>query len=157
MPDIILLTGKVNYTITLDPTSWIFDDRKVDLSTYFDNPVSDEEDEKEEEWLVRKNSLRPPVKKRKRKFSREELLSGSFGVPLKPFLENAEVQEDAATISIETTEGKTYEIALDAAKKAILGFSKNGKFLSDGPAHFYFGDGSNRQHPITGVKKIVVQ
>ncbi|MDN8677450.1 peptidyl-prolyl cis-trans isomerase, partial [Staphylococcus aureus] len=31
MSDIIMLTGKVNFTITLDPGVWIFDDRKVDL------------------------------------------------------------------------------------------------------------------------------
>ena len=35
MENIILLSGKVKYSITLDPTVWIFDDRKVDLSTYF--------------------------------------------------------------------------------------------------------------------------
>ncbi|WP_028778102.1 hypothetical protein [Shimazuella kribbensis] len=32
MHDIIMLTGKVNFTITLDPTIWIFDDRRFELA-----------------------------------------------------------------------------------------------------------------------------
>lgn len=35
MNDIIVLTGKVKFTITLDPGVWIFDDRKVDMDAYF--------------------------------------------------------------------------------------------------------------------------
>lgn len=36
MESIITLTGNVAYSITLDPGVWIFDDRKVDLNTYFE-------------------------------------------------------------------------------------------------------------------------
>lgn len=32
MDDIIIVTGKVTYPITLDPTVWIFDNRKFELS-----------------------------------------------------------------------------------------------------------------------------
>jgi hypothetical protein len=32
MHDIILITGNVNFRITLDPTIWIFDDRRFELS-----------------------------------------------------------------------------------------------------------------------------
>lgn len=32
MHDIILLTGNVKFTITLDPTIWIFDDRRFELA-----------------------------------------------------------------------------------------------------------------------------
>ena len=36
MSEILFINGKVRFPITIDPTVWIFDDRKVDLTTYFD-------------------------------------------------------------------------------------------------------------------------
>ncbi len=33
---IMQIKGKVKFPITLDIGTWIFDDRKVDLDTYFD-------------------------------------------------------------------------------------------------------------------------
>ena len=36
MENIILVNGKVKFSITLDPSVWIFDDRKLDLTTFFD-------------------------------------------------------------------------------------------------------------------------
>ncbi|KPD01293.1 hypothetical protein LR69_00450 [Geobacillus sp. BCO2] len=39
MNDIIVLTGKVKFRITLDPGVWIFDDRKVDMDAYFSEPA----------------------------------------------------------------------------------------------------------------------
>jgi hypothetical protein len=35
MENILIIAGNVKYTITLDPGVWIFDDRRVDLTTYF--------------------------------------------------------------------------------------------------------------------------
>ena len=35
MEIIIPIKGAVTYQLTLDPTVWIFDDRKLDLKTYF--------------------------------------------------------------------------------------------------------------------------
>ena len=35
MDTIIQITGNVNFAITLDASTWIFDDRKLDLNTYF--------------------------------------------------------------------------------------------------------------------------
>ena len=36
MSEILFINGKVRFPITIDPTVWIFDDRKIDLTTYFD-------------------------------------------------------------------------------------------------------------------------
>ena len=33
---IIPVIGKVKYSITLDPSVWIFDERKLELTTFFD-------------------------------------------------------------------------------------------------------------------------
>ncbi|OYD08962.1 hypothetical protein [Paludifilum halophilum] len=35
MNDVIVIQGKVKYRITLDPTLWIFDDRRFDMSERF--------------------------------------------------------------------------------------------------------------------------
>ena len=36
MENIILVNGKVKFSITLDPSVWIFDERKLELTTFFD-------------------------------------------------------------------------------------------------------------------------
>lgn len=139
MPDIIPLTGNLGYTITLDPSSWLFDDRKVDLITYFNEP----HDEK---------TTTPKIKKR-------DLLKNDYtlGIPFKPFLENAEPLPEASTVIIETR-NEEYNIPLEEARAGILAFSKEGKFLNeDGPAHFYYGDGSNKNEPITDIVKFTVR
>ena len=48
MADIIEIKGNVRYKITLDPSVWIFDERIVDLDTYFSNPDSQEKQEDDE-------------------------------------------------------------------------------------------------------------
>lgn len=164
MPDIILLTGNVKHTITLDPSVWIFDDRKVDLTTYFDEQHLQQDKQKnsdkpegEHGWIIRENSSRPPVKKSVKKFRKDQILTGTFGIPFKPFIENAGLQENAVTLTVETSNGETYELPIEEAKQGILGFSSQGKFLKeDGPAHFYHGDGSNRDKPITRITKFII-
>ncbi|MNG24886.1 hypothetical protein D3C84_1096610 [compost metagenome] len=77
-------------------------------------------------------------------------------MPLRPFLQNAEVNEGAYSVEIHT-ETNVYTIALQDAMQAILGFSKDGKPLrEDGPVHLYFGDGSNFSNPIVQVRKFTV-
>lgn len=139
MPDIIVLTGNLNYTITLDPSSWLFDDRKFELNGYFEKP-HDLDD--------------PPRKYKKRELLKEDY---TFAIPFKPFLENAGPKPESNTLVIETRNGQ-HEIPLEEAKKSLFAFTKEGKFLNqDGPAHFYYGDGSNREEPITEITKLVVR
>lgn len=45
MGNIIQIKGSVKYSITLDPSVWIFDDRKIDLNTYFELASEDKPDE----------------------------------------------------------------------------------------------------------------
>jgi hypothetical protein len=140
VPDIILLTGNARYTITLDPSSWLFDDRKFDLDTYFKEPHGLDN---------------PPRKYKKRELLKEAF---TFAVPLKPFLENAEPAPEAVKLVIRTKKGDEYDISLETARTAILSFTKDGKFLTEnGPAHFYYGDGSNRDHPITDIAQLIIR
>ena len=165
MENIIILSGKVKYTITLDPTVWIFDDRKVDLTTYFSTTSIPSNDLEEYTKSVSKHwdreiiegAVYPPTLKTEKKYEKEKVLTGSFGIPFQPFLENAEPEGNAATLIIKTTASE-HEISLDIAKKLIIGFSEVGKPLSeDGPVHVYFGDGSNQQHPIKNVREFLIK
>ncbi|MCM3160353.1 peptidyl-prolyl cis-trans isomerase [Metabacillus litoralis] len=164
MNSIIIIKGKVNYQITLDPGVWIFDDRKVDLTTYF-HTEQESKDELEEytkavskhwEREIREGAIYPPTLKTERTYEREKILNGTFGIPFKPFLQNAEFQDDAKEVQFITKDQK-YIVPLEDASEMILGFSKKGKPLKeDGPIHVYYGNGSNIDSPITHVKEIIV-
>lgn len=164
MNNILFIDGKVTYSITLDPGVWIFDDRKVDLLTYFQTSHEDcdelEEYKKKvsKHWdrEIREGAVFPPVNKSISKFEKERIITGTFGMPLRPFLTNADLEEGASRVEIHT-ETDTYTISLEEAMHAILGFSKDGKPLKeDGPVHFYFGDGKNIDAPIKQVRRFTV-
>ncbi|PGT78132.1 MULTISPECIES: hypothetical protein [Bacillaceae] len=164
MNSIIIIKGKVNYQVTLDPGVWIFDDRKVDLTTYF-HTEQESKDELEEytkavskhwEREIREGAIYPPTLKTERTYEKEKILNGTFGIPFKPFLQNAETQDDAKEVQFITKDQK-YIVSLGDASEMILGFSKKGKPLKeDGPIHVYYGDGSNVDSPIKHVKEIIV-
>jgi hypothetical protein len=162
--NIIIIKGKVEYTITLDPGVWIFDDRKVDLNTYFQNPII-EKNEIEEytkeisaHWdrEITEGAVVPPTIKTEKRYEKEKLLEGSFGIPLKPFLLNAKPLKEANQLIVVTSDG---ELAYDLTTSYdfIMGFSHNGKPLKeDGPIHLYYADGSNQWKPIKNVKELLV-
>ncbi|MBY0120843.1 peptidyl-prolyl cis-trans isomerase [Bacillus sp. S/N-304-OC-R1] len=166
MENIIALGGNVKYSITLDPGVWIFDDRKVDLLTYFESEK--EEDKSLEEYTkavskhwdreIMEGAVYPPTLKTEKKFEKEKVLTGTFGIPLKPFIQNAEPEKDASTFIIVTEEDEEVQMPIQKAEEVILGFSINGKPLrDDGPVHVYFGDGSNKNNPIKKVKAFKIQ
>jgi hypothetical protein len=165
MENIIIISGKVKYKITLDPGVWIFDDRRVDLTTFFstklDNPNSLEEYTKavSKHWdrEITEGAIYPPTLKSEKKFEKEKVLTGTFGIPLRPFLLNAEPAADANLLVIQSIDGD-YEYPLESAFDFILGFSNKGKPLSlDGPVHVYLGDGSNQENPIKNVKGFIIK
>ncbi|MDG5470156.1 peptidyl-prolyl cis-trans isomerase [Jeotgalibacillus sp. ET6] len=164
MSKTIPVTGKVKYSITLDPGVWILDDRKIDLLTYFDEQQSQTDDLEEYTKAVASHFSReiqegatyPPTLKTERKFEKQKMLTGTFGIPLKPFLENAEPLAEAGTLTIETLNGSV-SYPLDKALTFILAFSYEGKPLTEnGPVHILFNDGSNRLDPITDVRQFVL-
>ncbi|MFD3448005.1 hypothetical protein ACFDTO_25780 [Microbacteriaceae bacterium 4G12] len=164
MDNILFINGNISFPITLDPGVWIFDDRKVDLTTYFHAP-KDETDELEQykkkvskHWdrEIREGAIFPPINKSVSKFEKEKIITGTFAMPLRPFLLNAELHKEATQVEIHT-EHETITISLQQALEAVLGFSTDGKPLKeDGPVHFYFGDGSNQNNPIKHVRQFTV-
>jgi len=165
LENIIPITGKINYQITLDPGVWIFDDRKVDLDTYFqETKATENELEKytksvSKHWdrEIMEGAVFPPTLKTERKFEKQKLMEGNFGIVFEPFIKNAEPQDEATSLVIKHKDGEL-ELSLEEAAKLILGFSKNGKPLTeDGPVYIYYGDGSNQQDPIKGVKEFHIK
>ncbi|WLR43663.1 peptidyl-prolyl cis-trans isomerase [Bacillus carboniphilus] len=150
MSDIIQIKGSVQFEITLDPSTWIFDDRKVDLSTCFQDQNNLDEIQFETELY------RPPTAKSEQKFQKEKILTGSFAIPLAPFLKNSEPKSSATFVSFQTNDEKI-TIPIHDAEKILLAFSKDGKPLKDdGPVHVYYKDGSNQHSPIKRVDGIII-
>jgi hypothetical protein len=165
MENIIQITGKVKFSITLDPSVWIFDDRKIDLNTYFLTKNEDREDEltqykkaisKQWDREIAEGAILPPTLSTERIYEKQKMLTGTFAIALKPFLTNAEVAENAKALIIQMDNYEA-EVPLAEAYQLLLGFSIDGKPLKDdGPIHVYYGDGSNQQLPFKNVKGLKV-
>lgn len=166
MESIIPIQGKVKYAITLDPGVWIFDDRRIDLKTYFTDSYV-EKDELEEykksmgkHWSreIMEGAIFPPTLKTEKKFEKTKVLTGTFGILLSHFLKNAEPSEDAQLITFETSDGKRLTFPLAESDDFILKYSDEGKPLrEDGPVHVLFKDGSNIDNPIRNVIAVKVE
>src|SRR5690606_37351781 len=93
----------------------IFDDRRVDLLTYFDSEKKVEEDLSEytksvsKHWdrEIREGAIYPPTLKTEKKFLKEKILTGTYGIPFGDFINNAEPLEDATTLKIVQKEQET--------------------------------------------------
>lgn len=168
MEFIIPFKGEVQYKVTLDPTVWIFDDRKLDLRTFFTDQHVDKDELEEykrgmgEHWSreIMEGATVPPTLNSEKKYKRQDkqdMLTGTFGMRFQPFLENAEPAGSATKVVFETTSGE-HAFPIEAAKQLIFKFSQDGKPLrEDGPVHILLPDGSNIDQPITDVSAIRVE
>lgn len=167
MEQVIFIEGNVHHSLTIDPSVWIFDDRKVDLNTYFDEEKEYEDEDTiytkkisaqfDKEMLEGSEPPKPEDMNRPL-YKKEILLNGTFGMPLEPFIMNCEPNGDAQQLIVVTKDDEQHTFSFDEGKKIILGFSKNGKPLrEDGPVHVYLHDGSNKENPITDVRKIIIK
>lgn len=163
MGQILELKGKVKFKITLDPSVWIFDDRRIDLNTYFSGKKEEQSKTSYEEKIshywdreIREGSVSPPTLKTERKYQKEKLLTGTFGILFEPFLSNSEPLPEATHLIIETKNGNV-SVPLSEAKDLIFQFSDNGSPLKeDGPIYVLFKDGSNLDNPIKQVVGLIV-
>ena len=162
MSSIFTISGRVKHTITIDQGVWIFDDRKVDLDTYFSQePLK--HDEMEEKKLAKAWDLHRSQGSNARsngndiKMSKKDLTEKSFGIPFSPFLKNAGPLSDATKVIFKRSTGEDFECPMKEAEEAILGFSNKGKSLKEnGPVHFYYGNGANSDTPVTHITGIIV-
>jgi hypothetical protein len=168
---VFFIEGDVGRRLTIDPSVWIFDERKVDLLTYFEERFTKDEDEDEDEAYKKAISAqwdkeltegseppRPNTNGNKIKYEKQKLVNGTFGMPLKPFLINSQPVEDANQVIVEHHDGSQEFFPFEEAISFIIGFSDHGKPLrEDGPVHLYFEDGSNQESPIRNIKRLLVK
>jgi len=163
---IIQLTGQIQYPITLDASVWIFDDRKILLEDFLafekrDNEQSKDEFLKEASKRLSDAYTKDPrtkqVNPNMNKKDRNEALTNSYVMAIEPFIAHAEPKDTAHTARL-ITKDNVIEISLEQLKKSVLHFSNKGKPLTDnGPVHLYFSDGSNKDQPIKGITKIIIE
>lgn len=132
---IIQIKGKVNFNITLDPSTFIFDDRKVEMDTLNktikrDNDSISFEDNYEWNREILEGGSKPPTLISEKKFKKQQLLEGTFLMNLEPFITNAEPHEDATAIKL-INETDSAEIKLEDLHQFYIQFSKDGKRLYD--------------------------
>lgn len=168
MEFIMQFKGDVKFKLTLDPTVWIFDDRKLDLLKYFTEQHVDRDELEDykrgmgEHWSreIMEGATVPPTLNSEKTYKRQEkqeMLTGTFGILFKPFIENAEPFDTATTVIFETSDGE-FAFPLEASKDLVLKFSHQGQPLrEDGPVHVLLPDGSNQEDPITNVTAIRVE
>lgn len=160
---IIPIKGKVRYSITLDPGVWIFDDRRIDLKTFFteDHVEKDELEEYKKamgkHWSreIMEGATFPPTLKTEKKFEKTKVLTGTYGILFSHFLKTAEPAADATTITFEIADGAAQSFPIEQAKEFIFKFSEDGKpLINDGLVHVLFIDGSNTDTPIRDITAI---
>lgn len=160
---IIPIFGKVAYQITLDPTVWIFDDRKILLEDAF-SPGGQKKNEQDPSKMTAKRFERDFAQIEDKDFfanhvskSREkDVLQNSYVMPIAEFLDNAEIEKDAVKALL-ITDNDEITLTLDELYNSYFLFALNGRAIGeDGPVHVLFKDGSNKDDPIKGVKKIKI-
>src|SRR5690625_1435596 len=100
---IIPIEGNVTYPITLDASVWIFDERKIIFEDAFTNskkPKKEKEENYIKEAAERLNRAYDPrvkqnINRNLNKQEQEDALTYSYVMPIKPFLEHTEPNENA--------------------------------------------------------------
>lgn len=124
MTEVIPIKGATAFTINLDPSVWIFDERKFDLDPFIQTGA--------------------------REYVKEREVSGSYAISFEPFLQNAEPFPTAKYVRCHVQNGEQITVTLEEAKQGVLAFSKDGQPLkADGPVHLYYGN--DKQQPITHI------
>ncbi|MCP3031062.1 hypothetical protein LF817_06860 [Halobacillus sp. A1] len=163
---IVQIQGDVKFPITLDPTVWIFDDRKRSYDEIF-NPTSVPSPEDKDEELkkqskrfdreVYQQKINPPVNRSLHRREKERILEESFLMPIQPFIHTSEPKSHVESVTLITDSGE-HKLDADRFAEGLFLFSKDGKPLKeDGPVHLYFADKSKEQTPIKGIKRIIFQ
>ncbi|KKE78096.1 hypothetical protein DTX80_07210 [Bacilli bacterium] len=163
---IVPIIGNVSYSITLDPTVWIFDERKVLLDEAFTKNTKSEEDipntqklaERYNREVFQSNAKVPPVNKGLTKKEGEEILKNSYVMPLYDFVKNAEINDSAKSATFLSEDNQELvTIDIDQLVNGYFLFAIDGKPIKkDGPVYFIYGNGMNKNDPIKNIKKIKI-
>jgi len=152
--DTIVFKGAVSFTITLDPSVWIFDERKFDLQTYDGKELQDVFDVNEylegtgSQWDKELKEGATPPSEKKSMIEQRKALQGDYGMRLAPFIENAQPAPTVTSMRIWRENGESITLPLSDAKRAFLQFAKDGKPIREGgPALFYLPEMWREKQP----------
>ncbi|MEC1626314.1 peptidyl-prolyl cis-trans isomerase [Bacillus mojavensis] len=158
---VIQVKGNVTYPITIDPSVWIFDDRKFSFDRKgggqeINLHSAENESGLDTERVIREGQIAPPTLKTEKQFEKQKLMNGSFAMKLGSVLKNAEPLSSASQCVFITSSGKA-AVPLDTALNSIVHFSQAGKPIQEGgPVHIYFEDPVEHVQPITNIKEIEI-
>ncbi|QKS71559.1 peptidyl-prolyl cis-trans isomerase [Paenalkalicoccus suaedae] len=153
----VSIKGQVKYPVYIDPGTLIFDERRVDMATIFDEKAESPSDKEYRQLGAafdsqRKEGAMPQSNQNIVSVSRRDLKEKSYGISIAPFIQNASPLEEATMVKLLLTEQQEESLPLDVVNNGFIKFSEKGSPLKDdGPFHFYFGDGSNKDAPIVNV------
>jgi len=152
---VITITGNIQYPITLDPSVWIFDDRKVHLNC--DDKTQNKYHQKQQKDIKQYQQInKPPVQKSLQYTKQSELLSYSYYMPLKDFILRTEPSHVATSAILATKSGKQ-TITLTELLNSNALFSKNGKqIIKDGPIYLFKESDIHFEFPIKGISSIYI-
>ncbi len=146
MADVIVFKGAVSYPITMDPSVWIFDERKIDLQAYQGEELQDMWDVNEylegtgSQWdkELKEGSTPPSERKSISMVEQRKALEGDYAMRLAYFIENAQPRANVTAMRILRESGEHVTLSLADAKRALLQFAKGGKPIREGgPALLY--------------------
>lgn len=102
---VIQVKGNVTYPITIDPSVWIFDDRKFSFDRKGDSQdtylqSAGDESDLDPERVIREGRIAPPTLKTEKQYEKQKLMNGSFAMRLGTVLKNAEPNRLCDTMCI---------------------------------------------------------
>ncbi|EGQ2861715.1 TPA: hypothetical protein RJJ59_002409 [Staphylococcus pseudintermedius] len=140
----IQIKGNVKFPITLDSTTWIFDDRKISLEDLekgiFEGQKPIEfEDNREWNRAILEGQTNPPTLNSEIDYKKRAVLQGSFAINMTPFFKNAEPYENVTTIRLSNDEAHI-DVPFDLLPYLFFQFAKDGKRLyhDDGVDSFVY-------------------
>ncbi|KAB2477103.1 hypothetical protein ABFV70_07995 [Staphylococcus arlettae] len=129
----IQIKGAVKFPITLDSTTWIFDDRKVKIEDLeagvFDGtkPIQFS-DNREWNRAILEGQTNPPTLNSEIKYKKNAMLDGTFVINMAPFFKNAEPKHDASKIRL-FNDQDAIELDIELLPYLFFKFAHEGKRL----------------------------
>lgn len=158
----IQIKGRVQFPITLDSTTWIFDDRKVTIDDLERGVFEGEkpikfEDNREWNRAILEGQTNPPTLNSEIDYKKRAVLKDSFVINMTPFFKNAEPADDATTIRL-SNESESIDVPFSLLPYLFFQFAKEGKRLYDDNAvdSFVYIPEEGYQYPFKHVTHIEV-
>ncbi|MTV20771.1 hypothetical protein [Staphylococcus delphini] len=140
----IQIKGDVKFPITLDSTTWIFDDRKISLEDLEKGIFEGQkpigfEDNREWNRAILEGQTNPPTLNSEIDYKKRAVLQGSFAINMTPFFKNAEPFENVTTMRLSNDEAHI-DVPFDLLPYLFFQFAKDGKRLyqDDGVDSFVY-------------------